>query len=275
MIKLKKKTIIALLILIGSCCFLQFLVVGVVNIIRGYTIATYLPHFILLLGCMIFILLRFLYQGKQTINSLFSIIASIMLIYVSSISISQGGHLEDAEEYYDNFQYQETVKACKKEAHTWYNLLRYNYRERNAMNLMAEAYCQLEDFDNARNTYKLMIDRYSGEYYGDRAQDSLLKLEEGLKTVAYYPDHITESPLPDYIKEETSIHLDPKRIEAIVLSDIALKYRYDLNCNAKALEVYGKILNMDVSEKKKKFARNQIMELKVTPDSRDAVLLGK
>lgn len=52
----------------------------------------------------------------------------------------------------------------------------------------------------------------------------------------------------------------------MVLYNIALKYMYDLNCHAKALEVYTRIIDMDVPEKMKKLARNQILELKVVAD---------
>ncbi len=193
------------------------------------------------------------------------------MIYVCVLGISHGRYLKEAKGYYDACQYQQALQACEKEAQTWYHLLRYNYPERTAMNSMAEPYCHLEDFNSARDIYKLMIDRYAGEFYGDRAQESLRKLEKGLKIIAYYPDRIAESPLPDFIKEETAAHLDSKHIEAMVLYDIARMYIYNLNCHAKAFEVYTRIIDMDVSEEMKDSARGQILKLRVADDKSECL----
>ena len=123
-----------------------------------------------------------------------------MLLMWCQISMSHGNHYARAKLFYEECQYHQAIEYCQKEARTWYNLLDYNFNERTAMYMMAEAYCQLEDFENARNVYKLMIDRYHGEFYGQRAQEDLNKLEKGLETVSYYPDRILESPLPDYLQ---------------------------------------------------------------------------
>ncbi|OPZ99422.1 MAG: hypothetical protein BWY71_00989 [Planctomycetes bacterium ADurb.Bin412] len=256
--KTKNKPIRLFLTIIGFACILQYFVVGIVNVIRGYSIGTYLPFIILMVGSIVFLCLGIKYPKK---HSIYSVTVSFALIYYSLISISQGQYSKKAEGYYKAGQYQQALQAYEKEAHAWYHLLSYNYHERAAMYKIAEAYCQLEDFDKARNTYELVIERYQGEFYAGQAQKRLAELKTGLEIVAYYPDHIADTPKKDSI-QELEVHLPPEYIKATALYDIALAYQYNLNCYAKAVEVYTIILGMDVSEETKKLAKEQIIQLK-------------
>ena len=249
---------------IGIGCILQFFIVGVINIIRGYSIRSHLPVIILFAGVFLIILFSQKQRKRPMIGSYYSLIASFAIIYISLIGLSHGRYMKKAEGYYSRGQYVQALQACEKEAQTWYNLLRYNYQERKAMNMMAKAYCQLEDFDRARDTYNLMIDRYSGEFYGYRAQESLGELEMGLEIVAYYPDRIKENLKKIYI-EESDVYIIPKNAEVRALYDIARVYRYDMKCYAKAIEVYTKILGKDISEELKERAKEQIVELRDIP----------
>ena len=229
---------------VAICSILQFFVVGGINLIRGYSIGTYLTHKILLAGVVVLIVLSFKYLKKPAIFLCYSLTGSFIIIYISLIGIHQGRYIEEAERYYNTGQYQKALLTYKKEAQTWYHLLRYNYNERIAMNMIAKTYCQLRDFDSARDTYNLITDRYAGEFYAGRAQERLVKLEEGLKIVTYYPDQVPETK---------GFPSD--------LYNIARTYQYDLNCHTKALEIYKKIVEMDIDEKGKKLARNQIEKL--------------
>ena len=47
------------------------------------------------------------------------------------------------------------------------------------MYMLAKSYCKVEDFDNARNTYKIMIDQYTG-YFAEQAKKELSRIENGL-----------------------------------------------------------------------------------------------
>ncbi|MFI4910789.1 MAG: hypothetical protein ACIAQZ_03880 [Sedimentisphaeraceae bacterium JB056] len=201
--------------------------------------------------------------GKKSMSSCFSIMSSMGLIVVCVVSILQGRYLEDAEKYYEACQYEKTLQACDKEIHTWYHLLSYNYREQFALRLMADSYCQLADFDSARETYKLIVERYEGEFISNSAQQSLVRLEEGLSIVAYYPDRISEMPLPDRFKDDKDIG----HSEVSFLFDVALEYTYNLNCHAKAFEVYTRILEMDIPESYKETARSRIEELKLADNN--------
>jgi len=231
---------------ISICCILQFFIVGIINLSRGYSIGTRLPEKILLAGLFAFIPLSVKYLKKLAIFGCYSLTVSFVLMYVCWISLAHVKYIEEAKEYYSTGQYQQALLTYEKEIQTWYHLLKYNFNERIAMNMIAKTYCQLGDFDSARDTYNLMIDRYPGEYYAGRAQESLVEMEEGLKIVANYPDKVPET-----------------KGFPVDLYNIARAYRYDLNCYRKAIEVYTKIVDMDISDECKKSAKESILKLTV------------
>ena len=237
--KTKKKLVLKMLAFIGICCLLQFFIVALIGVIRGYTSETVLSDVVFVVG--LFLILPLYPRKKRPIICIYFIL--FMIIYTSSISSCRGYHAEKGDVYYSSGRYRKALQAYEKEVQTWYHLLRYNYHEKIAMNMMAKTYCQLEDFDNARNTYKLIIDRYSG-YYADRAEKDLLRLNNGLKIVANYPDQIPET-----------------KGFPVELHNIAITYQYDLNCHTKALEVYRKIIDMDIPVEWKEIARDAILYL--------------
>jgi tetratricopeptide (TPR) repeat protein len=238
--KAKKKPLLKLLAFIGICCCLQFLIVGLIGVIRGYTTNTILSDVIFVVG-LFFILPYYPRQKRPDICIYF---ISFMIVYTSLIGLSQGRYIKKAEAYYSAGQYQQALQTYEKEVQTWYHLLKYNYHERIAMNMIAKTYCQLEDFDSAHDTYNLMLDRYSGEYYAGLAQERLVKLEKGLKIVACYPEQVPETK---------GVPVD--------LYDIAITYQYDLNCHTKAREVYKRIIDMDIPDDWKELAKDAILSL--------------
>jgi len=242
--KAKKKPVLKLLAFIGLCCFLQFLIVALISVIRGYSTKTVLSDVI----CVVGLLLILPYYPRQKRPVICIYVFSFMIGFFSLISLSQGGYIEKAKAYYSAGQYQQALQTYEKEAQTWYHLLRYNYQERKAMNMIAKTYCQLGDFDSARDTYNLMIDRYSGEYYAGLAQELLVKLEKGLKIVAGYPEQVPET---------NGVPGD--------LYNIARTYQYDLNCHTKAREVYKKIIDMDIPDDWKELAKDAILYLPERP----------
>jgi len=230
--------------LICTCCFLQFFVIGIINVIRGYSMETDLTHELLLIGIGIFIVYNLYTNRIRTKEyAFYSIVVSFILLFYLSANFHQGRDLKEAKNYYDRGQYPQALQSLKKETQTWYRRLRYNYHERSAMQMMAKTYCQLEDFDNARNTYKLIIDRYPG-LYATHAKKDLIRLENGLQIVAKYPDQIPETE---------GVPVD--------LYNIARTYQYDLNCHTKAIEVYRKIVDMDIPDNWKELAIEHITEL--------------
>jgi tetratricopeptide (TPR) repeat protein len=190
-------------------------------------------------------------------------LVSIMIMYSVLIRGAQGDHYKRGEEYYTQGRYQKALQEFKKETQTWYLRLDYNHNESGAMLLMAETYCQLADFDKARETYKLILRRRYQYYQRKRAGTGLGRLELGLKIAAKYEAWVSGEAdfLYDLAEEEFEKFSRPELTKAYILYDIASAYQYDLNCYAKSLEVYRKILDMDIPESTKERARKNIYKL--------------
>lgn len=227
--KSEKNLVSKLLAFIGICCLLQFFIVGPLGIIHSNN-AEKVSDVIFIVG-VLFILP---YYPRQKRPFICIFLLMFMTMCTMLLDFDSGHHVKKGSEYYNQGQYQEALQSFKKQTQTWYLRLRYNHHESETMEMMAKTYCQLEDFDSARDTYKLMIDRYSGDFRVDWYQKRLKKLKKGLEIVANYPEQVpeTKGSLED-------------------LYNIARTYQYDLNCHTKALEVYTKILGMDIPVKLK------------------------
>lgn len=238
-----KSVFTRVLIYIGLCGCLQFLIVGLIGVLRGYSVQGFWSEWIMLgsFFCLLFLAPP---QKEKRKNVIFYIIV-FTLMYSSIVGIAQMRYERLGKEYYEQGRYQEALKELKKEIQTWYLRLKYNTDEDNAMELMAKTYCQVGDFDKARDTYNLIIHRYPG-FHGGRAEKYLKRLEDGLKIVAKYQYQ------PPGAKEDYHY-----------LYDMARTYQYDLNCYEKALEVYRKIVDMDIRKESKKLAREQVEKLTV------------
>lgn len=249
------------LLYIGFCCCLQFWVVGLIGVLRGYSVQGYLSFYILMGAFLYVIFLSGLLSARHMIILNFAcltVICSLILFW------PKGRYLKRADDHYKQGQYQKALKEFKKETRTWYLRLTYNPHEGRAMVQMAQTYCQLEDFDKARDIYRLTIDRYPGRH-GDRAQNRLERLEDGLKIVTEYEDWVSgEKGFPYDLADEPfkSYNWKPERMKPWILYDVAFAYQRDLNCYAKASEVYKRIMDMDINEEHKRIAREQSVKLK-------------
>jgi len=218
-----------------ACCSL-FLITGFIGVVRGYSVQSFFPirAIVVAIACTWPCILLSKFRNGVISNILF-----VMIVYSLLIGMPQGRYLKRGREFYEQGQYQKALREFKEETQTWYLRLKYNIDECIAMDMMAKAYCRLVDFDNARDTYKLIIDRYPG-HYADWAEKDLLRLNNGLKVVAKYPDQVPETK---------GVPVD--------LYNIAMTYQYDLDCHTKAMEVYKKIINMDIPDEWKESAIEQ------------------
>jgi len=244
-----KSTLLTLrqvLIFIGLCGCFQLLVVGLIGVARGYSVQGFWSEWIAIASvfCLIFLAPP---QKENRKNVIFYIVI-FTLMYSSLVGIAQNRYKKLGKKYYEQGRYQQALEEFKKETQTWYLRLKYNSHEDSAMEMMAKTYCQLEDFDKARDTYELITHRYPG-FYGGRAEEYLERLEDGLRIVAKYPDQLSNAKgFPSDLYE------------------IARTYQYDLNCSIKALEVYRKIVDMDIGESTKELARKSIEKLTVVTE---------
>ena len=244
-----KSTLLTLrwvLIFIGLCGCFQLFAVGLFGVARGYSVQGFWSIWIAI-ACA-FCLLFMAPPQKQNRKNVIYYFASFTFMYFSLVSIAQMRYERQGKDYYEQGRYQQALEEFKKEMQTWYLRLMYNHRESSVMEMMAKTYCQLQDFDKARETYKLIMHRYPG-FYAVRAEGYLADIDDGLKVVAKYPDQLSN------VKGFPSD-----------LYEIARTYQYDLNCSIKALEVYRKIVDMDIGESTKELARKSIEKLTVVTE---------
>jgi len=250
------------LIFIGLCCCLQFIVVGIIGVVRGYSVQGFWSSFVMYGGTLFLLLLTPRRSKKIKKKAIFCFVP-IMIMYAILIRKPQGDHYRRGEEYYAQGRYQKALQEFKKETQTWYLRLDYNHNESIAMLLMAETYCQLADFDKARETYKLILRRRYQYYQRKRAGTGLGRLERGLKIVEKYEAWVSgEADFPyDLADEEFEKFSRPELTKAHILYDIASAYQDDVNYYVKAVEVYRKIVDMDIPESTKERARKNIYKL--------------
>lgn len=261
-----KSTLLTLrrvLIFIGLCGCFQLLVVGLIGVARGYSVQGFWSEWIAIASvfCLIFLAPP---QKENRKNVIFYIVI-FTLMYSSLVGIAQNRYKKLGKKYYEQGRYQQALEEFKKETQTWYLRLKYNPHEDSAMEMMAKTYCQLQDFDKARDIYKLIMRRYP-RFYGGRAEEYLESLEDGLKLVAKYEDWVSgQTDFPYDLADEwlKSFKWKPEQMKPSILYDVALAYWGDLNCYAKALEVYRRIADMDIGESRKELARKSIEKLTV------------
>lgn len=264
-----KSTLLTLrrvLIFIGLCGCFQLLVVGLIGVARGYSVQGFWSEWIAIASvfCLIFLAPP---QKENRKNVIFYIVI-FTLMYSSIVGIAQSRYKRPGKKYYEQGRYHEALQELKKQMQTWYLRLKYNPYEDGAMEMMAKTYCQLQDFDKARETYKLIMRRYPG-FYAANAEGYLADIEDGLKIAVKYEDWVSgEKEFPYDLADEQlkSFKWKPEQMKPSILYDVALAYWGDLNCYAKALEVYRKVVDMDIDESWKELARGQIEKLTVVTE---------
>lgn len=216
--------------LLSLACCLQYLFFGIVGVARGYSVQSWIPTWVMLVG--IFMLMPFS-------NKKIGYLTSGLIVLMSVISMLQGRHEPKGDEFYELEKYNEAISEYRKEIDTWYLRLQYNYREDVAMFGIAQCYSQLGRFKESRETYAEMVEISRG-YYQGRAEKELLELDENLKKIIGYEREM-EKEMDDSDK-------------AAILFDLARVYRW-MPCSAKSIEQYELIDALDVREATKDRSR--------------------
>lgn len=223
-------------VFVGLVCTGQFFVCSLIGLFRGYSVQSLWPVWIMLGG--VFILLGAKSNGTLICNykavkrSWMSYLVSFSLIYFSIIGILQGRFRNIGDDLFDKGEYSAAIGYYQKEIDTWYLRLKYNHNEDSSLFSVAESYCQMEDFDQARKTYLLVAERSKG-YYKDRSTGEAVELDLELKNIANLQEQLAGEVADDD--------------KADILFDIALAYR-GIECNKKAKEQYAIIQTLDVRE---------------------------
>jgi pentatricopeptide repeat protein len=226
-LKLLKKT----LFFMGLICCLQFFIAGMIGVIRGYSIQSYAPSYI----CMLGVLLLVSFNSK---NYKVSCFCSFVLLFSSAISIAQGHHLEKGNLLYKQKEFLDAIVEFEKECHAWYLKLKYNYNEGRSLSGIAKCYSQLGEFEKASLVYRKMIKQFEG-YNKNSAKESLADLENGLKEIKAF-DKVLASKMEDDKKCD-------------LLFDLALVYRR-MYCYEKSVECYHLIQDLNVRKSRKQQA---------------------
>ena len=227
---------------VGIGCAAPVMVVAVMGMARGHTTVTrlwFVPLAILVIGELL--VLRGT-GGKTRIYA--AIFYNIFVVaYVLFPVLVQGRYGAKGKEHYRRGQYEDALEDFENEAGAWYLRWQYNRHEAKAMAMAAKSHCQLGNFDEAREIYWLIMERYPGEA-AEGARADVARLEDGLAVVGDYKGDETEG------------------FGGVVdLYGIAMAYHYDLNCPTKAMEVYRRIVDMEVPEDQKETARFMIEEI--------------
>jgi len=217
-----------IILTIGIACCVQFILFGIIGVVRGFSVQSWTPAWVLLIG--VFIMLPF----RQ-----FSYLSSGMIIVLSLISINQGKYQTRGDDLYDQGQYTAAMSQYRKEVDTWYLRLRYNYNDGPSMLGLAKCCAQLGQFEKSRETYAKMVEIFHG-YYGERADSELYQYSESLRKIKEYDTRLAQEADDDS--------------KAATLFDLALIYR-SMPCFQKAREQYQLIQDLDVRETMKEQAR--------------------
>ena len=269
---MKKPNIQTVIIVIGFCLMLQFFVVGVVNVVRGYSIQSHIPTYIFLAGYLLQLPIMGIQIKDLRINrdakdvglySSISIICSLLFICHLMPGFYQGEKIDEAKILYKDGRYSEAMEAATEEVDTWYLRLKINYHEISAWNMIAEVYCQQEQFDKAIETYNKIIEYYPNNFYASLSKEKIAMINEALDVVVYYPDRLVEYGKQRHDKE---YELNDGGYKAVALYGIATYYKYHLNCYKKAKEAYQMILDLEVKDQWKEGARGYIDELVEEPE---------
>ncbi len=236
---------------IGLACLGQFLIVAIIGVLRGYSIQSYAPMYVMLGGS---ILMMIGHAGRNfsfseeipqmTWRQTLSFYSTIYLVFfvwgINSIpGAMQGRYRNQGDEFYKQKNYPAAIALYQKEVDTWYLRLRYNSHEDNCLFGIAQSYCQLENFEQARQTYQRLHKMARG-YYKERSQTELAELDSELRNIAEFEKQFANSA-------------DDNQ-KARILFDLAFAYRR-IECSKKATELYARIQTLDIPESRKEQAR--------------------
>jgi hypothetical protein len=240
----------------GLACIGQFFVVALIGVIRGYSVQSYVPLYVMLGGSVLVpigYVRRCIVLGEELSKMTWRQIPGFIWMFylaiffpglVSIVGIMQSRYAKQGEEFYKLKNYSAAITLYQKEVDTWYLRLKYNLNEDRSLFGIARSYCQLENFEQARQTYQRLFEMSRG-YYQERSQEELTELNKELGNIAEYEKQLVQATNDNQ--------------KANILFDIANSYR-SIYCDKKTKEQYALIQTLNIEESRKeqaaKFAVN-------------------
>lgn len=219
----------------GMACLLQFLVFGLVGVIRGYSVQSLAPIWVALVGVVL--LMPFDARSRWA-----GFLSSLCLLVFALVGIGQGKNHKEGEKLYEAGKFEEAMVEFRQEIDTWYLRLKFNYHEGQSLFRIAECQSQLGRFDEALKSYREIETNLRG-YQQDRARKTGNTMETKLAEIEEFKKALAEATGDE--------------ARAMIHFDLALAYRV-LVCNAKAVEHYEAIQALDapapLRESAKKYA---------------------
>jgi len=229
---------------IGLACLGQFLIVAIIGVLRGYSIQSYAPMYVMLGGSILMMIghagRNFSFSEeiprmtwRQTLSFYWTLYLVFFIWGLNSIpGAMQGRYRKQGDVFFKLKNYPAAIAMYQTEVDTWYLRLRYNYHEDSCLFGIAQSYCQLENFEQARQTYR-QLHKMARGYYKERSQTELAELDSELKNIAEL-----EKQLADAADDNQ---------KAQILCDMALAYRR-IECSKKATELYALIQTLNTTE---------------------------
>ncbi len=233
---------ITVMLWFGLACIGQFFICAFIGVIRGYSIQSWIPFYVMLGGLFISGLyaasVLFITREKRY-PTWISWLSSFCIITISIVGILQGRYQAKGDKLYKQKDFPAAITMYQKEIGTWYLRINYNYREDMSLFGIAQSYCQLENFEQARQTYQYLT-KMSRGYYRQRAGEELAKLDRELGNIADL-----EKQLADGADDNQ---------KAQMRFDMALSYRI-IGCAKRAREQYALIQTLNVRDSRKEQAK--------------------
>jgi len=227
---------------VGLVCIGQYFIFALIGVIRGYSVQSYAPTYVMLSGVILLLLCpEWMFDySKEAKKPIWTLYLSIFcLFFMNVVGLLQGRYQELGDEFYKQKNYPAAIGQYQKEVDTWYLRLRYNTSENTSLFGIARSYCQLENFEQGRQAYQRLHKMARG-FYQEVTQKELAELDKELGNIAEY-----EKQLADAADDNQ---------KADILFDMALSY-YGIGCDKKVGEQYVLIQTLNIDESRKEQAR--------------------
>lgn len=219
-------------VFVGLVCIGQFFICALIGVFRGYSVQSWIPYYVMIGG--VFLLLKLVSEYAWVLY-----LISLTMIFTSITGILQGRYEKQGDALFEQGKFSEAIVVYGKEIDTWYLRGCYNHHESTSSFRIAESYCQLEEFDKARQRYRQLAQRYKG-YYKERSIGEAAQLDRELNDIADLQEQLVNEGDDDK--------------KAKILFDIAFAYRR-IECDNKARDQYELIQTLDIYQPRKEQAK--------------------
>ncbi len=171
----KKAALVSnVLMVIGAISLCMSVAGSAIGIFRGYSMQGAWVTIAIFFGLVCFMIAGMSIRRVYLLSS-----AGLIMVLFSQVWGRQGKNYMRGQMDYSLGQYEQAVQHFRAETQTWYLRLVHNQSESGAMEALAKTYFKLGQYDKARETYELIIQRYPGDI-ARRAEQMLEEIKSGM-----------------------------------------------------------------------------------------------